>query len=432
MTLDTIFHGSPGQVSRDLEGEAAINGKGVMTGAGLRAGLRQEARLLLACAHTRLEARREAEIRGLVSGLLDWDYLERIAACHGLRPLLYQNLGMVCPEAVPRPLLETQKRGLRSNAIFAMLQSVELIALLKLFEEEGVEAIPYKGPLLGQAAYGDAALREFSDLDILVRPQDVRRAAAALLRRGYEPAVDLARLPIGLALRCGQELAFTRPKGATVDLHWCLTPMTLPALLDFDAARARLQPANLPGGAVRTLGPNDLLLSLLFPALRHQWSSLKWACDFSQVAAGGEVQWSEVAEQATARGYGRVLKVCVLVCRALFDAPTPAELLEAAQADERARNAAERIVQGAFAESNADEEVWALRCAQAGLLERARDKARYWAGLFLLPAYPEWAAIRLPRWLFLLYIPLRPLRLAARYAPQVAKRWGKLTSEYLR
>jgi len=44
----------------------------------------------------------------------------------------------------------------------------ELLELLTLFEAHCIPASPYKGPALAIMAYGNLALRQFSDLNILV------------------------------------------------------------------------------------------------------------------------------------------------------------------------------------------------------------------------------------------------------------------------
>jgi len=51
--------------------------------------------------------------------------------------------------------------------------------------------IPYKGPTLALAVYGNLALREFTDLDILVQTQNVRQAAELLKDRGYQGQFQL-------------------------------------------------------------------------------------------------------------------------------------------------------------------------------------------------------------------------------------------------
>jgi hypothetical protein len=58
----------------------------------MTAGLRSEARLLLACARTRIDAAREDEIRARAERGIDWDYLVRKAEEHQLAPLLYRSM----------------------------------------------------------------------------------------------------------------------------------------------------------------------------------------------------------------------------------------------------------------------------------------------------------------------------------------------------
>ena len=47
----------------------------------------------------------------------------------------------------------------------------EMLKLLSAFRKKGIPAIPYKGPVLAQAVYGNVGLRQFGDLDITV-PED--------------------------------------------------------------------------------------------------------------------------------------------------------------------------------------------------------------------------------------------------------------------
>jgi hypothetical protein len=54
--------------------------------------------------------------------------------------------------------------------------TAELIRILNCLESHGIAAIPFKGPTLAESVYGNLALREFSDLDILVRQSDFPRA----------------------------------------------------------------------------------------------------------------------------------------------------------------------------------------------------------------------------------------------------------------
>ena len=370
--------------------------------------LRNEARLLLACARTRIDAGRAAEIRNLSTGPIDWSFLLLKAEQHRLTPLLYNGLAAVCCEAVPAPVMQQLRLRYRQNLVHGMLVNVELVALLKLFELEGIEVIPYKGPTLARAAYGDVALRQVRDLDLLVRREDVLKASMALAKRGYQPAVPLARLQLGIATRCNQELPFDCPWGPQVDLHWCMTPPQLPVLLEFDFLWKRLATIEIDGYPVRSLRSDDLLLYLLFPCIRHQWSSLAWLCDMAQVVdSAGEISWREIADRAVAQRYARTLRVAGFLVSDHLGVPVPPEL----QGEEEA---AKEVLRLAFSEKTEEEASWGLRQSRARLLE-PRDRCRFWIRIFFFPALREWLMFAFPRPLFFLYFLVRPWRLIAKY-----------------
>src|SRR5208282_2899895 len=72
---------------------------------------------------------------------------------------------------------ERTKWGLRLTA--------ELFRLLDLLERHAIPALPFKGPVLASALYGDLAMRESCDLDVLVRSSDLAGAKRAMLASGY-------------------------------------------------------------------------------------------------------------------------------------------------------------------------------------------------------------------------------------------------------
>ena len=137
--------------------------------------------LLLACA--RLDADRAARVAAIAAAReVDWDALVRLARPHGMLPLVADALGEagVAPPAV-RAALE---RALRDNLRRNVFLTAELFKLLALLEARGVPAVPYKGPALAALLYGNVGLRQFGDLDVLVRARDLGRAKELLLASG--------------------------------------------------------------------------------------------------------------------------------------------------------------------------------------------------------------------------------------------------------
>src|SRR5207247_2195984 len=147
----------------------------------------------------------------------------------------------------------------------------ELLRLLELFEGEGIAAVPFKGPVLAVAAYGDIALRESRDLDILVRRGDVQHAKQLLLSRGYRPELSVEAGHDAALLASGYHYPLRRDDGLAVELHWNLAPREFPYPVDLEEVWTRLRPVRLGGRTVCTLASEDLLLFLCAHGAKHCW-----------------------------------------------------------------------------------------------------------------------------------------------------------------
>ena len=143
----------------------------------------REVELLLTCARARLDEDQTERVKELASSDLDWDYLLRIADRHGLQPLLHWHLNSVCAAAVPEPHLQHLRVAFQRVSALNIFLTHELQRLLSLFAKDNITAVPYKGPALALQLYSNVALRQFSDLDILVHPRDVSRARDLLSER---------------------------------------------------------------------------------------------------------------------------------------------------------------------------------------------------------------------------------------------------------
>src|SRR5689334_10479117 len=129
---------------------------------------RPEVALLLSCARTEISPETAGRIRAFIQNGIDWTALIREATYHEVVPLLYHSLQTTCPEAVPEPVLAQLRTVFQATAWYNLCLTGELLTLLDLFATQGIAAIPYKGPILAAAVYGNLALRTFRDLDILV------------------------------------------------------------------------------------------------------------------------------------------------------------------------------------------------------------------------------------------------------------------------
>ena len=145
----------------------------------------QEMEMLLCCARTTLSPELAAQIRKLGDEPLDWDRVLSQASQHSLAPLLERSLRTAAPERLPDARFERLRKETRANALHALALGSELARVVQRLDERGIAVLSYKGPVLAIQAYHDVALRQFDDLDIVLRQRDMREAHETLLGLGY-------------------------------------------------------------------------------------------------------------------------------------------------------------------------------------------------------------------------------------------------------
>ena len=67
------------------------------------------------------------------------------------------------------PGLEALRQQDKANAHRALWLTLELLNIHRHLQTRGLEVLPYKGPVLAETLYGNVAMRQFSDLDLLIR-----------------------------------------------------------------------------------------------------------------------------------------------------------------------------------------------------------------------------------------------------------------------
>lgn len=67
-----------------------------------------------------------------------------------------------------------------------MLMTSELMKVVKILEENNIESISFKGPVLSQLAYGDVVSRQYCDLDILVDENNIDKVCNLLKEKNYQ------------------------------------------------------------------------------------------------------------------------------------------------------------------------------------------------------------------------------------------------------
>ncbi|MDD4998275.1 MAG: nucleotidyltransferase family protein, partial [Syntrophales bacterium] len=139
------------------------------------------------------------------------------ARWEGVAALLFRNIRKhrledLFPEPVHRGFSDAYHINLRRNmAIIGKLRPV-----LSEFRNKGISCIVLKGIALAECVYPDIAVRGMSDVDLLIRKDDLLEADRLLLSLGYDScdssAAEALRNPVGY-------LASVEYRGAKSPFH---------------------------------------------------------------------------------------------------------------------------------------------------------------------------------------------------------------------
>jgi hypothetical protein len=346
-----------------------------------------------------------------------------MARVHWLAPLLYQSLDQIHSEAVPEAVRNQLRDYCTGNTRRNLYLTNVLFKLLNLFEAHGIRAVSYKGPVLAASVYGNLALREFCDLDILVHSKDVLRARDLLLSQGYKSSFHLAN---------AQETAFLRERceytlwngeeDLLVEIQWNIVPRYFSFHLDFDRLCGRLVPVSIGGRQILTLSPEDSLLILCVHGSKHRWNRLEWICGVAElIRTSGSLNWSQVLNDARRLGAQRMLFLGLFLAKDLLEAGLPTEVLQSAQADPVVKSLASQVREKLFREDGKSQGIFQSAIFDLKAKERWKDRLRYCFGLVVTPNVEDWESISLPSYLSFLYYPLRAVRLAKKYKPRPAE-----------
>ncbi|HEU5131090.1 MAG TPA: nucleotidyltransferase family protein, partial [Pyrinomonadaceae bacterium] len=283
------------------------------------------------------------------AGDVDWEYLFQLARRHSIVPLVYVQLERHASDLVPPQVLSKLKQHYVENSARNTVLTAELCRLISLFAAAGIEAIPYKGPVLALFAYGNIALRRFVDLDVIVKKSDVLKAREILTSEGYTPSKSLSLPQQELLLRTQHNMQFSRDnRRLIIELHWEVAPHLFASTVNGERLWQDLITLDINGTTVKTFSAEDLLFSLCVHGSRHLWERLAWICDVAELMSRRSLDWTALLERAASADTERMFLLGVHLAERLLDAPLPAEVKQRCDSDPRLSSLADDIFEHLF------------------------------------------------------------------------------------
>lgn len=302
----------------------------------------------------------------------------------------------------------------RAQLLATLAMTAELFRVLQRFAQAGIAALVVKGPALAAQAYGDPGLRQYGDLDLLLRDKDIHHATQVMTEAGYQGDVPLSAIAAG---KIPGEYLFTRTgTKLLVELHTERTLRYFPRGLPLEKFFERQIRVRIDTREIPALSVEDELVLICVHGAKHFWERLMWTADVTAlITRQTGLDWERAMQAARDAGAERMLHVGLRLAAEILELPLPEKIAAAVRADRTAAKLASQIA------------LWlpAAGLAPPGLLQRAVFRVRMRGGplagsayllrLSLSPTEEDWVAGAEEKRPWFLDALGRPLRLLRKY-----------------
>jgi hypothetical protein len=244
---------------------------------------------------------------------IDWSIFLKKARNEGISPLVFSRLpGLAEHYDIPKYVAEKLKKDYYLSATRNALIFEELKKVLGLFNQSKLKIIVMKGAALAEAVYGNLALRPMSDVDLLVKKENLRQVDELLKKLGYSPA-DRSVDDVDFTSTYLTTLDYRNPakNSPSFHVHWHFVNSTIPN----ESYINHIKMDDIWQDAVKTniadietwvmaphdietwvMAPHHLLIHLSEHALRvtHSLSRLSYFCDIDRAINyyGKSLDWN--------------------------------------------------------------------------------------------------------------------------------------------
>jgi hypothetical protein len=323
-----------------------------------------------------LQADAREEIEAILQKPIDWQNFLQMAEKHKVVPLVFQNLENYSAY-VPAEFFEEIRTRCRKLAAKNLGKTLHLLKLGELFRMNDVPFIAYKGAALAAFAYKDVSLRQFTDLDLLIRKKDFPFVKRLIVENGGEPGWKLTAKEEKAVLKYYYEYPFVFGENKTlVEIHWHLLESFFAFDFETEKLFARAENVFLYGKSVPTLNAADALVVATAHGSKHFWKRLAWICDIGKLIETDEIDWSAAFELARKFGSLRMLLLGLRLANDVLKCALPEEIRRCIDKDGEVKLLADVLKNTLFEENN---EFAGMKMAKTHLKmrERVGDKIKY-------------------------------------------------------
>jgi hypothetical protein len=273
------------------------------------------------------------KINSLILQIQDWDYLINIIIDRGIGPLLYVKLPLLTnssliPEPVKKKLQQVYYITLsRSSILYEHFGKVA-----DAFIRSSIQVIALKGIYLSESLYKDIGLRQFSDIDLLVKAEDGVECIHILEKLGYKSS----EFKVSEFVKKNTEIIHFPPMirdGVSIEIHTKLNKNREEYKMDMESVWKNAIQTTLNGSNVHTLDLNNQLIHLCLHLDKHfRGGHVQFTC-FNDITNFLEkykdiLDWEQLISTCKSYHCENIVFEYLIMVNSFINATLPASIIE--------------------------------------------------------------------------------------------------------
>jgi hypothetical protein len=269
-----------------------------------------EDRLLLFCCRTKIGQETKNIIIEAKKKGINWNSFLEKARENGVSAIVSLRLNEINNHfpKIPSNISEELKKDYYLNSAKNALIFEELRKVLKAFKESGLPAIVLKGAALASTVYENLALRPMTDVDLLVKKEDLLLADERLKLLGYMPSDRSANdMNFSSSYLTSLDYRNSFQNSPSFHIHWHFVNSTVPNESYIHHVKMEniwrdTEKADIAGVETLVMAPHHLIIHLSEHALRvsHSANKLCFFCDVNEAVHfyGSKLDWNKLVDES--------------------------------------------------------------------------------------------------------------------------------------
>jgi hypothetical protein len=300
---------------------------------------REEDRLLLYFCRKEIDDGITDKIIEAEKNNLDWDSFLKKVRENGVSAVVYSKLDKIkkdCPH-IPSFIFKELKKDYFRNATNNTLIFEELGKVLDTFRKSRIQVIVLKGAALAEKIYGNLALRPMTDVDLLVKKEDLFCLDEQMKILGYRPSdISVEDIDFSSGYLTTLDYRSLSPNSPSFHVHWHFVNSTIPnesyiKSIKIEDIWQNAKKTKIADVETMVMAPHHLLIHLSEHALRvtHSLSKLSFFCDINETVNFYQerLDWERLIKESLKFNLNRMVYISLYFTAKFLETKIPENVL---------------------------------------------------------------------------------------------------------